>query len=177
VTLDIYRLMLATDTIKSGAEFVEAANLAMTEQLPGDAKRILEAGFSKGLLSSAAHKALLQKATAAADADSKTLASTEKLASAQKTGDADVKFGEAYSSYGQHDAAITAIQRGLGKGVKDRDDGQLRLGLAYLNAGRKAEAVDALKAVTSNAPAAQIARLWGIYAAPPPPQPEAAAAQ
>jgi len=177
VTLDIYRLMVATDTVKSASEYMEAANLAMAEQLPGEAKMILDQGFNRGVLNSAEHRALQKKATAAADADSKTLAATEKLASAQKTGDADVKFGEAYSSYGQHDAAIAAIQRGLGKGVKDRDDGQLRLGLAYLNAGRKDEAVQTFKAVTSNSPAAQIARLWAIYTSPAPAQPAAAAAQ
>jgi tetratricopeptide (TPR) repeat protein len=179
VTLDIYRLMLATDTIKSASEYMEAANLAMSEQLPGIAKRFLDQGFSRGILSTAEQKALLKKATAAADADSKTLASTEKLASAQKTGDADVKFGEAYASYGQYDAAIAAIQRGISKGVKDRDDAQLRLGLAYLNAGRKAEAVDTFKQATSNSPSAQIARVWAIFAtpAPAPAQPAAAAAQ
>jgi hypothetical protein len=47
--------------------------------------------------------------------------------------------------------------------VKDPDDAQLRLGLAYLAAGQKAEGLAILKGITSKTPSAQVARLWVIY--------------
>lgn len=160
-SLDIYRLMFATNAMTAEGEFTEMANIASQQALPGEAKRVLMQADSKGLLG-ASNKALLTKANAAADADLKSLPATEAQARAQKTGDADVKFGEAYASHGQYDKAIEAIQRGIGKGVKDKDDAQLRLGLAYLGAGKTAEAKAAFAAISPGTNAATFAHLWNI---------------
>ncbi len=160
-SLDIYRLMFATNAMTAEGEFTEMANIASQQALPGEAKRVLMQADSKGLLG-ASNKALLTKANTAADADLKSLPATEAQARAQKTGDADVKFGEAYASHGQYEKAIEAIQRGIGKGVKDKDDAQLRLGLAYLGAGKTAEAKAAFAAISPGTNAATFAHLWNI---------------
>ena len=160
-SLDIYRLMFATGAMSAEGEFTEMANIAMQQALPGEAKRVLAQAESKGLLSGA-NKALMAKASAAAAEDLKGLPATEAQARAQKTGDADVKFGEAYASHGQYDKAVEAIQRGIGKGVKDKDDAQFRLGLAYLGAGKTAEAKAAFGAISPGTNAATFSRLWNI---------------
>ncbi|TAL01339.1 MAG: tetratricopeptide repeat protein [Rhodospirillaceae bacterium] len=172
VTLDIFRLQLAVGVMKSPADYIEAANLALKEELPGDARTALQKGYDAGTLGAGSLKSeaaqLKAKAAAAADADLKSIDSGAKIAAGQKTGDADIKFGEAYWSYGQYDRAIAAIQRGIGKGVKDPDDAQLRLGLAYLGAGQKPQALTAFNGITSNTPTAQIAHLWALYTTNPP---------
>jgi tetratricopeptide (TPR) repeat protein len=163
-SLDIYRLMLATGVMKEANEYTEMANVSLQQGLPGEAKRVLEKGMEAGALGAGPQKdrdrALLATATQQAATDQKQLDAGAAEAKAQKTGDADVKFGEAYWSYGQYDKAIELIQRGIAKGVKDKNDAQLRLGIAYLNAGKLSEAQEAFKAITPNTPSAQIARLW-----------------
>ena len=100
----------------------------------------------------------------------KALAKGESEAQGQKTGDALVKYGEAYWSYGQYDKAAEVIQAGITKGVQNADDAKLRLGIAYISAGKKAQAMDAFKGVAAGSVPAQIAKLWTLAANSPPPK-------
>jgi tetratricopeptide (TPR) repeat protein len=165
-SLDIYRLMLATGTMKDAQEYSEMTELALQQGLPGEAKQVVEKGMQAGVLGQGPqkerHTRLLNMANTQVATDQKQLESGVKEARAQKTGDALVKFGEAYASYGQYDKAIQVIQEGIAKGVKDKDDAQLRLGLAHLGAGQRQQALTAFKAITPNSNASQIARLWTI---------------
>ena len=78
--------------------------------------------------------------------DKSTLDKQDAAARAKPTGEADVKLGAAYLSYGENDKAIEALQRGIGKGgVKNPDEAGLLLGIAYLRANNKAEAAKAFQ--------------------------------
>jgi hypothetical protein len=51
--------------------------------------------------------------------------------------------------------------------VDDKDNAQIRLGMAYIGAGQKADAVkafDAVKVSAGNEKTAMIAHLWSLYA-------------
>ncbi len=161
-SLDIYRLMLVTGAMSKPEEFSEMAEIALKQGQPGEAKVVLEKAAAAGAIKDQAQKT---KIDAAAAADQKELAAGAAAAKAQKTGDAEVKFGEAYASYGQYDKAIAAIRNAISKGVKDKDDAQLRLGQAYLGAGQRQQALDAFKQITPNTPSAKIARLWELQSA------------
>ena len=167
-TLDIYRLMLATNVLTRGIEYEEMARLALDAGFPAEAKNIMDKGFASGTLGTGPakkdHEDLRKDATATAAQDAKNIDRDVKEAAAMKTGDADVRFGEAYWGYGRHDDAINVIQQGLSKGVKNMDDAQLRLGLAYLGAGQNDQAIKAFWSMTSNSPEAQVAEIWAIYA-------------
>lgn len=166
-TLEIYRLMLATDVLETGEEYVEMAELALHLGLPGEAKAVLEKGFAANKLGGEQkdrQQRLLDMAKNQADGDSKSLLQLEKEAAAAASGEADAKLGEAYLSYGQFDPAITALQRGLSKsGVKDAEAAQLHLGLALLGAGKDEDARSAFKTVTADPALSDLARLWTIY--------------
>ena len=71
--------------------------------------------------------------TTQAASDEKALAQGETEARKAKTGDALVKAGEAYWSYGQYDKAAEIIQEGITKGVTSTDDAKLRLGIVYIS--------------------------------------------
>ena len=169
-SLDIYRLMFKTGVMKRPEEYTEMAELALQQGSPGEAKVVMQKGLEAGVLGQgsqkAQHASILARATSQSDSDQKQLAKGAEEAKAKPTGEADVKFGEAFWSYGQYDKAVDAIQRGLKKGVKDKDDGQLRLGLAYLGAGNRAQALEAFSAITPNTPSAQVAKLWTFQSAP-----------
>ncbi|MDA5194752.1 tetratricopeptide repeat protein [Govanella unica] len=166
--LDYYRLKRANGLIKDGSELVEMAQLAIQAGLPGEAKTVLEKGFADGQLGGVNKERetrLLTMAKTQAATDQKSLAADEATAAKAATGEASVKIGEAYSSYGMHDKAIAAINAGIAKGgLKNPEDAKLRLALAQLAAGKTADASKTLrdvKAGTGNT--STIADLWRIY--------------
>lgn len=163
--LNILRLADQADALQQGPQFVEMAQLAMAQGLPGEAQSTLEKGQKKGVFTAARDKdratRLLADAKTAVANDQGTLDKQDASARAKPTGDADVKLGAAYLSYGQNDKAIEAIQRGLAKGgVKDTDEAGLLLGMAYLRSNNKAEADKAFQTVNKSPMMARIAKLW-----------------
>jgi tetratricopeptide (TPR) repeat protein len=170
--LNILRLMDGVGILKQGNEYTELAQFAIAQGLPGEAQAIIEKGNSKGVFTSQRDKdasvRLLAEAKQAATLDHSTLAKQDAAARAKPTGDADVKLGAAYLSYGDLDKAVEAIQRGLGKGgVKNTDEAGLLLGMAYLRSNKNAEAVTAFKTVTKDPGLAQIAKFWLLHAEHP----------
>ncbi len=136
---------------------------ALTYSVPGDpalagqAAKLLMEGPQKDR-----HLRLQNMAIQQSKEKDAALPQQEADAKAAPTGDADVQVGEAFWSKGQNDKAVEAIQRGIKKGVKDKDDANLRLGVVYLSAGKRNEAANAFKALTPNSASAQIARLWTL---------------
>jgi lipopolysaccharide biosynthesis regulator YciM len=167
-SLEVYRLKMLTDSLKE-SEYVEMAELALSLGFPGDARTVLEKGFANKSLgtgkNSERQSRLLNLAKDNSAKDQKGLAQFEKEAVAASNGEADLKLGEAYLSYGENDKAIEAIKRAIKKGgLKSADEAQLQLGIAYFNAKRSSDAIAAFKAVPSDSKLASVARLWIIYA-------------
>ena len=165
---EILRLMNETDVLQDEGEYIELAELAIQLGLPGEAKSVLDKGFANQTLgmgeAADRQKRLLTMASTQAGDDSKALAQVEKETAAAASGDPDVKTGEAYLNYGQLDAAVAALQRGLGKGnVTALDTANLQLGIAYFRLGRIEEAKTAFAAVTQNKALTDLARLWTLY--------------
>lgn len=166
--LEVYRLKYVNGVL-TDSEYVDMAQLSMALGFPGDAKTVLEKGFSTKVLGVGANKdrenRLLKLAIDNSTTDQKSLPAFEKEASAAANGDNDVKLGLAYASYGNNDKAIEAISRGLKKGnVKAPDEAHLMLGIAYVNAKRTADAISEFKAVPADSKLAGVARLWIIQA-------------
>jgi tetratricopeptide (TPR) repeat protein len=164
--LDVLRFRLASGSMQNEKDYTDMAELALQEGLPGDAKRALEKGKAAGVIGqgpqAARHERLYKMAVERANEDRANLSAGEAEAAAMPAGDADIQFGEAYWTYGQYPEAATAIQRGIGKGVENMDQAQLRLGLAFLGAGDQSKANDAFKKITAGSPEEVIARLWTL---------------
>ena len=165
--LDIYRLKRAAGVLTDPSEIMEMAEMSLHAGLPGEARSILEEGFANKILGSGndveRQNRLLALAKQQAQEDLKSLADNEKQAAAAATGEADIKLGDAYWSYGQNDKAVEAFQRGLDKGgVKNPDLAKLHLGLALVGAGRKAEAAETFRALKGSATLSSLADLWTV---------------
>jgi len=163
--LNMWRLAEANDAVQDPAEYLEYAQLAIGQGLPGEAQAVLEKGLQKGVFTRASQKdqanQLLGEAKQAVTLDKSTLDKQDAAARAKPTGDNDVKLGAAYLSYGETAKAIEALQRGIAKGsVKNPDDAGLLLGIAQLRAGNKPEAAKAFNTVTKDATMTRIAKLW-----------------
>jgi tetratricopeptide (TPR) repeat protein len=167
--LDIYRLQIATGNMTKPNDFMEAAQLALQAGLASEGKRIVEKGFSTGVLGTGA-EADRQKRLRdlAVKQEAEATASIEKDAAeakAAKDGNALVKVGYQYVTMGQADKGMAMIEEGIAKGsLKRPEDAKLRLGLAQIQAGKKAKGIQTLKSVQGTDGAADVARLYAIQA-------------
>src|SRR5882724_4756063 len=111
------------------------AQLALDAGSPGEAQRILEKGFAKGVFADQRAKArntrLLETAKKAAASDQPNLPKIEKDADAASTGAKNFGVGLAYLGYGQYDKAVDQISKGLAKGgLRNEAEARLLLGIA-----------------------------------------------
>lgn len=168
-TLQVYRLASAVGGMRRGEDYLEMAQLANEKGLPGEAQAALEAAIAKKNFSDpksadVASRLLATVKTQAAT-DKATLAKQAQAAAPGKSGQVDVRLGQAFLSYGQYPEALAAIQRGIGKGnVKNVAEAQLALGQAYLKLGNKDEAVKAFNAVQGDALMTRLGGLWALHA-------------
>jgi hypothetical protein len=170
--LQVYRLLYVVDAMDGAEDFTEAANVATRSGSPGEALKFMERGYASKILDTSGDKQrsmeILEAAKRQVADDRKTLPQFEKEAMASKSGEADVKLGEAFLSYDQPAKAVEAIRRGIAKGgVKSLDDANLSLGRASLASGDRAAAETAFGLV-KKPDYALLTRLWLIYTAQQP---------
>lgn len=169
-TLNIYRLMQDTKTLKQGSDYTEMAQIAIDQGTPGEAVSVIEEGIAANAFDDKASKdrnqRLLESAKKAATTDKAGLAKFEAEAKAAKAGDADIALGQGFLSYGMNDKAEEAFARGIQKGVsKNPAEAQLLLGIAQLRQGKKDAAQKTFKAVqTPDATFQRLAKLWSLHA-------------
>lgn len=168
-TLSVYRLILALDLMDSAREYIQMAQLARDAGLPGEAESVMRKGLADGALFNAGRdktegQQMLADAERLATEDRRELPRLETEAKAAKGGEADVILGEAFLSYGQHDKAVEALRRGIGKGsLKNPDEANLLLGKALLRQGDSSAAAASFAKV-SGGELGQLAQLWSLLA-------------
>jgi hypothetical protein len=85
-------------------------------------------------------------------------------AKAAPTGDPLIRLGEELWGQGKAKEAIDLIQQGIKKDKVDMNNAQIRLGMALLGAGQKADAIHAFGKVKDDPRWVTIARIWTLYA-------------
>jgi hypothetical protein len=165
LTLDVMRLKRETKTLETAADYVEMAQLALQDGQAAEAKAVLDEGYARGVLGKGEEaerqKRLLALATQRATSAASDLAESEASAANDKDGNALVRVGLAYTALGQHDKGLGLMQQGIKKGgLRQAQQAQLHLGIAYVRAGQKDRAAQALRAVSGNDGSADLARLW-----------------
>jgi hypothetical protein len=169
--LNVYRLMNDVGVLKRPMDYAEMAELALDQGYPGEAQAILEKAFAQRIFTEQRDKDryqhLLDGVKQRASADVAQLATLEKDAAAAPTGDAYLRIGASYLSYGQNDKALAAITRGVDKGnLKSPDEARLLLGIAKLRGRNATEAERDFDKVSlsSNTAYARLGRLWALHA-------------
>ena len=121
--LNILRLADGVDVMKDPASTPRWRSSRWRRVCQAKRRPCIEKGFQKGVFNGAdaarekdRANRLLAEAKQAVTLDKSTLDKQDASARAKPTGEADVKLGAAYLSYGQNDKAIEALQRGIGKG-------------------------------------------------------------
>jgi len=163
-TLDLYRLQIATNSMKRPDDYMTAAEMALEFGSSAEAASIVQKGLDAKVLTGDRATKLLNTAKAQAAKDTANYQKNLTAAQKTKSGDDLVKLGEQLVGEGRAQDAIGVIQQGIQKGPTDKDDAQIQLGLAYLAAAQKPMAINTFNAVSKqNANDAMIAHLWTIY--------------
>jgi len=169
--LDLLRLRLATGTMSQPDQFVEYAQLAQQAGLPGEAKKVLDAGFAAGALGQGTgateHKRLQATVAKQAADDEKSL-----LAAKASPSDTNVTFstGFALATIGQFDKGLPLMEAAAAKGgLRNPAEASLHLGVAYFGAGQRDKALTTWKTVQGSDGSADLARLWSVLARLPGP--------
>jgi hypothetical protein len=170
LALDLARLKLATGTLRTAAEYLEAAQLSLQTGFPAEAKKIVDEGYTAGLLGKGAdaerHKRLKDMATKNLAEDKKTLGQDDAQVAALKEGTALLNTGFNYVLFGRADKGLALMEQGMRKGgLKRVDDARLHLGYAYHLAGQNQKAIQTFKTVHGTDGTAALARLWVIHLA------------
>jgi hypothetical protein len=169
LSLDAYRLSLATGSMTAAADFMEMAQLALQADLPTESKEIVDKGFAIGALGTGAeagrHKRLRDLVDKRLKEDQATRAKDVQEAESAKSGDGLVTEGMSLVYDGQAAKGVKQIQEGIAKGgLKRPEDAKLHLGIAQLAAGDKAKAQATFKTVQGSDGTSDLARLWALYA-------------
>lgn len=174
LALDVSRLKLATATLRTADEYVEAAQLALQAGFPAEAKKFIDAGYAAGLLGTGQdaerHKRLKDLVAKNLAADDKTLGLDSVQLATTKDGAALLNCGLNHVLRSSSDKWLGMMVVGLGKGgIKHPEDAWLRLGYAYYLAGQPRKAIHIFKKIQTaekksqaQEGAALLGRLWVI---------------
>lgn len=169
LSLDTYRLSLATGSMTAGNDYSEMAQLALQAGSMAEAKQVVDKGFAAGALGAGPeaerHKRLRDLVLKRVAEAKQTQAEDEKAALAAKDGNDLVTIGMNLVYEGQKAKGLQLMQQGIAKGgLKRPEDAKLHLGIAQLMAGEASKAQATFKGVTGNDGTADMARLWSLYA-------------
>lgn len=169
LALDVYRLKLATGTLRGSEEYVEGAQYALQAGFPSEAKKFLDAGYATKQLGTGAeanrHQRLRDTTAKKLAEDVKSLGQDDARAAKAATGEALLNNGLNYVLHGQSEKGLGLMDQALKiGGFKRPEDAKLHYGIALLFAGQKGRAVEALRAVKGTDGTAELARLWILSA-------------
>jgi hypothetical protein len=165
LAVDVYRLKLANNLIKKPTDYMEMAQLVLQAKAPGEAVKIIDKGYKAGVLGTGADAARHQRLK---DLAEKTLADNTKNQAVNeaalvkaKDNDGLVALGYGLVQSGQADKGLKMMEAAIKAGnLKYPDEAKLRLGEAYAAAGKKQQAIAALKDVSGKEGTADLARYW-----------------
>lgn len=167
--LDVYRLKLASGLMAGTSDYMEMAQMALGDEYPAEAKKVVDQGFASKVLGTGAdverQKRLADLAAKRFAEGQAGLAKEEATALAARDGNDLVTLGYNYVGYGQAAKGLSLMEQGIKKGgLRRPEDAKLHLGIAYLQAGQKAKALQVFKTVAGTDGTADLARLWTLQA-------------
>jgi hypothetical protein len=169
LSLDTYRLSLATGGMTAANDYSELAQLALQAGSGAEAKQVIDKGFAAGVLGAGPeaerHKRLRDLVNKRLEEAKKTQVDEEKQALAAKDGNDLLTIGMNKVYQGDKAGGVEQMQQAIAKGgLKRPEDAKLHLGIAQVVAADNAKAQATFKTVSGKDGTADLARLWSLYA-------------
>jgi tetratricopeptide (TPR) repeat protein len=162
-TVDIYRLKLLTGNMKGADDYFTLAQLLIAARLPAEADQVVQKGQAAKLLVDARAQRLIGLVKQSLATDVANLPKAQAAAQKAPKGDELIKIGEDLTGMGKYSDAVAAIQAGIGKGVKDADNAQVRLAVALASNKQKPAALAALEKAKTTPNGKLVARMWAAF--------------
>ena len=159
-TLDLLRLMQATNSLTSAADYGLFARAAAEQLNYNEAQAVLNAGIAAKLVNPSDS----EFSDVVSGLKAKHLATAADLEVASKTaqnGTALLRIGDRYYGMGNYAKSVELYRMAMNKPGVDTDLANLHIGMAMARAGDKAGATAALNAVKGSR--ADIAKFWLAY--------------
>ncbi|WP_317201154.1 tetratricopeptide repeat protein [Janthinobacterium sp.] len=165
LSLDVWRLKMVNGLITKPGEYMEMSQLALQAGNPAEALKIVDQGYKKGVLGTGGdaprHQRLKDLAVKTQADNAKSGGAAEAELLKNKDADGLAAMGYAQVSNGEAEKGLALMNTAVKMGtLKHADEAKLHLGIAYANAGKKANALSAFKTVQGNDGAADLARYW-----------------
>lgn len=164
VGLDVFRAMEAAKVNLKPQERFEMAEAARNRGIAIEAANSWAVLVKAGDANATKNKTLVDSVTKAAAADKATeLAKSEATAATRATGEQFGIVAEGYLANGNATKAIELFNKALAKGempVGTADLVKLRLGVAQMKAGKKADALKTWQSIKADNGAAWLAKTW-----------------
>ena len=172
LALDVNRLRLLTGTLTGAQQYLNMAAQAQRAGFPAEAKRVVEQGIARGLLSNgpeaARHRQLQRQLADEVVAQQRRIDQRDAASAAERASDGIELFnlGFAHVTLGNYAKGLPMMEQALRRGgLENRpQDARMRLGIAYLMAGKKAKAIETFNSVGGRHGAADLGRIWALYA-------------
>lgn len=162
--LDVFRAMEAAKVRLKPEEQFQMAEAARNRGIAVEAANAWAVLVKAGDANATKNKALVDSVTKAAAADKATeLAKSEAAAATRASGEPYSAVAEGYLAAGNPTKAVELFNKALAKGEMDAgkmDLIKVRLGVAQMKAGKKADAVKTWQGVKSDNGAAWLAKTW-----------------
>jgi len=162
-SLDLFRLMRATQTLQGDYSYSEYAEQAWRAGYPGEVVSLIDSGTQAGAIKKERYADLYKLAQPAAEKDKPTLAASEASAAKAPTGRPAANTGTAYLTYGNSAKAVELYKLALTKGGVDTNEINTRIGIALAQSGDKAGAKAAFASVTGTGIRKSMADLWTVW--------------
>jgi hypothetical protein len=168
LSMDVFRLMYATEQISTEKELVDAAQQALAGGYAAFANHIVAEGMRSGKLGtgkdSKIHAALQEKVKKAADLEYKSIEREEAKLKNGGIPDMLAIIGFAYTDHGQIDKGISYLQQGIeSRKLKHPEEAKLHLAISYAMARQTKKAINVLEGIRGESSISHLARYWAIY--------------
>jgi hypothetical protein len=167
--IDLYRFKQAHGFLSQEPQVMEMAQLALQAGFPSLGKKVMDQGFSSGLLGKGTQaerekrlaKLVDERLAAAKTDEAKNLADARD----NRDGTALINLGMQLADAGDAKQGLALAEEGYKKGnFRHPDDARLRMGEIYLDQKQDGKAVALLKGVGGSDGAADVAHLWLLQA-------------
>lgn len=161
--VDTFRLMRSAKALDQANEYLALADALAQGRYYAEARDVVNEGIAAGKYnaSNASAAAILKEVSPKIAEDKAALSGLEARARSGANGDLALRVAEGYYGHGDYRKAAEFYRTALQKGGVDANLVNTRMGMALAQAGQKAEAEAALKAVTGAR--ADLAGFWLLW--------------